>query len=170
MAVNTCGSGFISHAVAVSTTFRFRSFSRYRSSGCPETKNPRTSFSFCSRVCSSQSGAGGNASTSPPGSRRIARVKDSGEQPALSRSRILLRLLRPFHRRPCPAPQTLCPRGPNPSIAPALISDSRTRLFSNRRSTLSQNSHKLANPDFPSALQRAFRASRMTQSRYAQHS
>ena len=59
----TTGSGFISQAVAVSTTLMLRSFSRYLSMGWPETKKPRTSFSFWRRVCSSQSGAVGRASS-----------------------------------------------------------------------------------------------------------
>ena len=41
-------------------------------------------------------------------------------------------------------------RLPKQSMAPALISDSSTRLFNNRRSTRSQKSHKLAN-SVPSA-------------------
>jgi len=61
------GSGFISQAVAVSTTLRLRSFSRYLSRGWPETKKPRTSFSFWRRVCSSHSGAAGRASSSGAG-------------------------------------------------------------------------------------------------------
>ncbi len=58
-----CGSGFISKAVAVSTTFMLRSFSRYLSMGWPETKKPRTSFSFWRRVCSSHSATLGRASS-----------------------------------------------------------------------------------------------------------
>ena len=62
-ASEVCGSGFISQAVAVSTTFMLRSFSRYLSIGWPETKKPRTSFSFCRRVCSSHSATLGSASS-----------------------------------------------------------------------------------------------------------
>ena len=52
-----------------------------------------------------------------------------------------------------------CPRVPSESSAPALISDSITRLFITRRSTFSQNSQKLLKR--PPTSSRAFRMDSM---------
>ena len=152
---NCCGSGFISHAVTVSTTFIFRSFSLYLSSGCPLTKKPSTSFSFCSRVCSSHAGTLGSASTCDDATTTSeSKIPNSPDCPeSLSFCAFCARSIAPS------SAAITCSRLPSESIAPALINDSSTRLFISRRSTFSQNSHRLAKPVLPVACSSARAAS-----------
>ena len=81
----------------MSTTFMLRSFSRYLSSGWPETKKPSTSFSFCRRVCSSHSATLGSASSLLPAAGWTSAVEDA-EEPVLAGGCVRLRLLRALHR------------------------------------------------------------------------
>ena len=63
---------------------------------------------------------------------------EDAEQAVLARLRVALRFLRASMALSSTA--ISCARRPRESMAPLLISDSSTRLFSSRRSTFSQNS------------------------------
>ena len=134
----------------MSTTLRLRSFSRYLSMGWPETKKPRTSFSFCRRSVLVPVGRGGEGffgvSVGWRGrGRRTCRRGRAGRR----RRRAGISGRAPW---PCRGRRRRWARWPKASSAPALQRDSRTRLFMRRRSIFSQNSQSEEKPCFPSAL------------------
>ena len=97
-------------------------------------KKPRISFSLARRTCSSQSGSFGQ--TVLLGVTRL--LLEYAEQTVLAGFSVALAF--------CACSMALsstaisCDRRPSESMAPLLIRDSSTRLFSSRRSTFSQNS------------------------------
>jgi len=118
---------------------RFLSFSAYLSSGCPDTKNPSTSFSLASRSPSSQSGTLGKSSAPPRptlGLRRTARTAGLALRQSFCAS------------APAPSP---CP--PRPSAARACPSSPEPRLDQRLDHPLVHHSQVNLLAEFPNALE-----------------